>query len=109
MLATTVTVPSWLIPGVILALLGGAATLVTRSVFKSFREWIKEWFESILSEVKPNGGTSNSLGDQVLQAKAVIERVETGVAGLYPRIESIEEEQGRVKAELIAMHENAKT
>ena len=75
-LATEVMVPSWLIPGIVLAVLGGAATLVTRAVFKSFREWIKEWFESILKEVKPNGGNSNSLGDQVLQVKAVVTQVQ---------------------------------
>ena len=127
-LSTTVNVPSWLIPGVVLAVLGGAVTLVTRAVFKSFREWIKDWFEDILKEVKPNGGTSNSLGDQVLQVKAVVTqvqneqetvradlnafngtlkdavtRVEEGVSGLYPRMDSIELEQSRVKDELISL------
>ena len=127
-LSTTVNVPSWLIPGIVLAVLGGAVTLVTRAVFKSFREWIKDWFEDILKEVKPNGGNSNSLGDQVLQVKAVVTqvqneqetvkadlnafngtlkdavtRVEEGVSGLYPRMDSIELEQSRVKDELISL------
>ena len=127
-LSTTVNVPSWLIPGVVLAVLGTGVTLVTRAVFKSFREWIKDWFEDILKEVKPNGGNSNSLGDQVLQVKAVVTqvqneqetvkadlsafngtlkdavtRVEEGVSGLYPRMDSIELEQSRVKDELISL------
>ena len=128
MLATTVNVPSWLIPGLILLMIGAVVTIVTRAVFKSFREWIKDWFEDILKEVKPNGGTSNSLGDQVLQVKAVVTqvqneqetvradlnafngtlkdavtRVEEGVSGLYPRMDSIELEQSRVKDELISL------
>ena len=128
MLAETINVPSWLIPGLILLVIGGVVTIVTRAVFKSFREWIKGWFEDILKEVKPNGGTSNSLGDQVLQVKAVVTqvqseqetvradldafngtlkdavtRVEEGVSGLYPRMDSIELEQSRVKDELISL------
>ena len=128
MLATQVNVPSWLIPGLILLVIGAIITIVTRAVFKSFREWIKDWFEDLLKEVKPNGGTSNSLGDQVLQVKAVVTqvqneqetvradlnafngtlkdavtRVEEGVSGLYPRMDSIELEQSRVKDELISL------
>ena len=127
-LSTTVNVPSWLIPGLILLMIGAVVTIVTRAVFKSFREWIKDWFEDILKEVKPNGGNSNSLGDQVLQVKAVVTqvqseqetvradlnafngtlkdavtRVEEGVSGLYPRMDSIELEQSRVKDELISL------
>ena len=128
MFATEVMVPDWLIPGLILLVIGAIVTIVTRAVFKSFREWIKDWFEDILKEVKPNGGNSNSLGDQVLQVKAVVTqvqseqetvradlnafngtlkdavtRVEEGVSGLYPRMDSIELEQSRVKDELISL------
>ena len=101
MLATTVNVPSWLIPGLILLMIGAVVTIVTRAVFKSFREWIKDWFEDILAEIKPNGGNTNKLGDQVVQAKAAIERVEQGVSGLYPRVDAIETEQARVRNELL--------
>lgn len=100
MLATEINLPDWVIPGIILIIIGGVMTVLVRAVFHSFREWIKEWFENILAEVKPNGGNTDKLGDQVLQIKASVQRVEDGVAGIYPRIDSIEAEQERVKAVL---------
>lgn len=103
MYAAEVTVPGWLIQGLVLLFVGVVATLIIRAVLKSFRDWTKEWFENILAEVKPNGGTTNTLGDQVVQARAAIERVEGGVSGLYPRIEAIETEQGRVRNELVGL------
>ena len=42
MLATTVTIPSWLIPGLILLVIGGVLTAVVRGVYRSFREWVRE-------------------------------------------------------------------
>lgn len=108
MIATQVNVPDWLLPGLILIVIGGVLTLIVRAAFKSFREWIRDWFNDILAEIKPNGGNTNKLGDLVVQLNnsvtehgGALQRVEDGVAGIYPRMEIIEREQHRVREQLL--------
>ena len=103
MFATEVMVPDWLVPGLILIGITGILTVFVRAVFHSFREWLKDWFEDIQKEIKPNGGNTNQLGDLVVRHGQALDRVEEGIKGLYPRIDAIEEEQTRVRTELTAV------
>lgn len=100
MLATTVTVPDWLLPGLILLIIGAVLTWVTRVTFRAFRNQVEDWFGHLMEEVKPNGGNTNKLGDLVVKQGETLVRVEAGVSGLYPRVEAIETEQAKVRDEL---------
>ena len=63
MFSSQIGVPDWLVPGLILLLVGGVLAVIVRAIFRGFQEWTKGWFENILAEVKPNGGKTQSLGD----------------------------------------------
>lgn len=82
--------------GLIIAIILGIAHWAPKVVDRK----LKAAVETVLSEVKPNGGNTTSLGDTVLNQGQALARVEEGVAGIYPRMLSIEAEQGRVATNL---------
>lgn len=70
--ASHFSIPSWVITPALIALGGWAMSRVLHSVVNSAKEWAKVWFESIMREVTPNGGNTNSLGDTAKRTEEAI-------------------------------------
>ena len=58
-----VTVPPWVIEGLVMFVVVALLGIVGRAVFNSFKTWLHEQFETVLKQVTPNGGDTNTNGD----------------------------------------------
>jgi hypothetical protein len=58
-----VTVPPWMIEGLILSVVLAIGAFIVHVLLNSLKKWARGQFELVLHEVKPNGGDSDSNGD----------------------------------------------